>query len=377
MMKFVHIRKQVLTIVIVICCVALLVWYFWVGHASKPEKEEGAEAPSRVSVQQGERIVTLDPAIQTKAGIVTSPLKRVIYKKELKAYGTVLDFQPIADLRKVLLDSQKALADLRNNFGAATAQVEKAKLSLDASRTEYERLKILHEDNRNVSDKALQAGEVAWRSDEATVRSAQETLRSAQESLHTGEQSLEVSQDTARQQWGNVIAGWLFEGEPAFERLRQRMDVLIQITLPSDVRIPAPPDSVQIQTGSGAVITARLVSSSPKTDPKIQGMSFFYLAPSQRSILQGMEIRAYLPVGQTVQGYFVPASAAVLWQGKTWAYVQKDSSNFVRREIPTDTPVQGGWFVATGFMPSDRIVTQGAELIFSTEFRSQIEKEEE
>jgi hypothetical protein len=369
--------KRVLAIAIAICCAALLVWYFWGGRRSQTEEDEGAQAPSRVSTQQGERIIALDEATQTRSGVVTSPLKPMTYKKELKAYGTVLDLQPLSDLHKALLDSRKNLADLRNNFGVATAQAEKAKVSLDASRKEYERLAALHKDDRNVSDKALQAGEVTWRSEDANVRASQQGLNSAQEALHTGEQSLGVLQDSARQQWGNVIAGWLFEGSPAFERLRQRLDLLVQITLPSDVRIPSPPDSVRVHAGSGTIVTARLVSPSPKTDPKIQGMSFFYLAPSQKDILQGMDVRAYLPVGQTLQGLFIPASAAVWWQGKTWAYVQKDLTHFVRREISTEMPVQGGWFIPKGFSAEDRIVTEGAELILSEEFRSQIEKEEE
>ncbi len=369
-------KRTILAIGIAIGCAALLAWYFWVGHGAKTEKEEGEKTPSRVSVQQGERIVALNEATQTRSGIVTSAIQPMTYKKELKAYGTVLDFQPLSDLRKLLLDSRKNLADLRNNFGMASAQVEKAKVSLDASQKEYERLRLLHEDNRNISDKALQAGEVTWRSDEANVRSAQQGFNSAQEALHAGEQSLEVQKDTARQQWGSVIAGWLLEGSPAFERLRQRLEVLIQITLPSDMRISSPPESVQIQAGPGTILTAHLVSPSPKTDPKIQGMSFFYLAPSQ-GILQGMDIRAYLPVGEALKGFFVPVSAAVMWQGKTWAYVQKNPTHFVRREISTETPVPGGWFVPKGSFGKERIVTQGAELILSEEFRSQIEKEEE
>lgn len=375
-MKYKPRPKRILAVAIAICCAVLLVWYFWGGHGSKTEKEEGDKTPSRVSVQQGERIITLDEATQSRSGIVTSPIQPMTHKKEFKAYGTVLDYQPLSDLRKGLLDSRKNLADLRNNFGMAAAQVEKAKVSLEASQREYERLRVLHDDNRNISDKALQAGEVAWRSDEATVRAAQQGLNSAQEALHTGEQSLEVLQDAARQQWGNVIAGWLLEESQALERLRQRVDVLVQITLSSDVRISSPPDSIGIQAGSGATITGRLVSPSPKTDPKIQGMSFFYLAPSQ-SILQGMDVRAYLPVGETLRGVFIPVSAAVMWQGKTWAYVQKDPTHFVRREIPTDTPVQGGWFVSTGFLAKDRMVTQGAELILSEEFRTEIEKEKD
>jgi len=376
-MKFGRGPKRIVTIVIVIGCAAVLVWYFWEGHRSKTEVDEGPEAPSRVSVQQGERIITLDEATQTRSGIITSPLNPMAYREELQAYGAVLEFQSLADLRKGLLDSRKNLVDSRKNLAATRAQVEKSKASLDASQKEYERLKTLHEDHQNISAKALQAGEAIWRSDKANTDAAEQGLHAAQETLHTAEQSLEVLQDTASQQWGTVIAGWLLEGSPSFERLRQRLDLLIQITLPSGVSIPSAPDSVQVQTGTGKMVFAHLISPSPRTDPRIQGTSFFYAVPAQPGLLQGMNIRAYLPVGQKLQGFFIPSLAVIWWQGRAWVFVQRTSDQFVRREIATERPVQDGWFIVGGFSAKDRIVIKGAELILSEEFRSQLEKEGE
>ena len=84
------------------------------------------------------------------------------------------------------------LIDLRKSIATAKADVDKAQANLEASRKEYERLKALHADNRNISDKALQAAAAAWHADEANLRAAQEALRS--------------SKVTARQRWGNVLA---------------------------------------------------------------------------------------------------------------------------------------------------------------------------
>jgi len=333
--------KLILTIIILIGIGGLLVWAFLQGRKELTTEQEGErpiKVPSRITVQGGESVVTLDKTTQTRSGIVIAPLKSICYREELPAYGVILELQGLVDLRKNLIDLRKNLVDLRNSHAAAKAQVEKTQVSLDASRNQYERLKILYEDNRNVSGKALQAGEVAWRSDEANARAAKEALYAAKEAIRAAEEALQVLNQTARQQWGRVLTKWLFEASPAFERLIKQKDFLIQITLPSGVDISSPPETASIQAVSGRMITARFVSSSPRTDPRIQGLSFLYLVPAQAGILPGMSVRAYLPVGEKFQGIVVPTSAVVWWQGKAWVYMQKDSNQFARHEMSTGTP---------------------------------------
>jgi hypothetical protein len=365
-------RRLVWILILVVCAGVVLTWYLLKGR----EGEQESKAPSRVSTQAGERVITLDQATQTRSGVATVPLQAMAYRQQLQAYGTVLDIQGLAEVRKTLLDLRKNLADLRTNEGAARAQSEKAKASLEASQKQYERLKILHDDNRNVSDKALEAGVAALRSDEASMRASQQGVRASQEARRAAEESIKVLRNTASEQWGNTIARWVFDDSPAFLRIVQRQDVLLQITLPSGTAIASPPDSVLVQTAAGKTTPAKLISSSPRTDPRIQGMSFFYVAPSQPDMIPGMNIRAYLPVGQNMDGVFVPASAVVWWQGKTWTYIQRASNQFVRREIAADLPVQEGWFVSGVLSANDRIVVKGAELLLSEEFRPQIEAEE-
>ncbi len=241
----------------------------------------------------------------------------------------------------------------------AKAQVERARASLEASRKEYERLKPLH-DNQNISAKVFQAAEATSRSDEANAGAAQTAVS--------------VLEGTIRQRWGMVVARWLFDGSKEFERLMQRQDVLLQITLPPGSRLSSAPRNARIQSPEGKIASASLISPSPSTDPRIQGMSFFYLAQARTTdLLPGMNVLAYLPNGSQTQGVIVPASAVVWWQGKAWIYRQKDSDHFVRREIPTETPVGDGWFVGQGLSPNDRLVASGAQLLLSEELRSQIQ----
>ncbi len=374
-MKIGHRFKWILGIIIV-CLAALLIWrLFFQGR--RPESAKEMERPnplSSASTRREEHVITLAQATQTRTGIVTALPQPMAYREELQAYGRVLELQNLVDLRKNRLDLRTRRTDLRNNLAGAKAQAERTSLSLEASRKQYERLKTLYEDNRNVSEKAFQAGEVTWRSDEANAHAAEQGLQAAQEALRIGEEALKVLGENARQQWGGVIAGWLLNGPAALDRLLQQQDVLIQITLPSGIHIAAPAAAVSIQTPVGTVVSAHFVSQSPRTDPHIQGMSFFYVAPRQATLLAGMGVIPFLPVGPNVKGFFIPASSIVWWQGMAWVYVQRNPTQFWRQEASTANPVRDGFFAAKGFTGKERIVVQGAQILLSEEFRPQVQQ---
>ena len=342
--------KIALTGCVLAAICAVLVWAYLVGRkdlAEEKERERPVKTASRVSTPGGETVVTLDRETQARIGIVAVPLKATRRAGEITAYGTVL---PLQDL-----------ADFMNGYVSAKGRWEEAQASLDASGKEYERLKKLHEEDRNVSDRVLEAGEAKWRADLAGVRAAQHGLRSLE--------------GTAAQKWGNVIAGWIVAGSPSLERLIRQRDFLILVTLPSGTSLRSPPKSANVRGPSGDSVRSTLVSSAPATDPRIQGMSFFYLAPADRagSLLPGMDVAAFLAVGPKREGTMIPASAVVWWQGKGWIYLKKDPARFFRLDIATDAPVGGGWFVTSRFTPGDRLVVTGAQLLLSEEFRSRIQ----
>lgn len=265
------------------------------------------------------------------------------------------------------------LSDARNSYATVQAQLDKAQASLDAARQEYQRLDQLHNDDHNVSDKAFQAGLAAMKTEEANVRAAQTAVQS--------------SANSVIQRYGESITAWLATDTPAFRRLLQQQDVLIQVTFPAGAPDIAPPKTIRVQVKENTFVTASLVSRSPRIDPRIQGIGFFYLASAQM-LVPGMNVLAYLPASESpanakipvnneIRAVIVPQSAVVWWQGKAWIYVQKDDERFVRREVPTDQPVENGFVVRSGLMPNATIVIGGAQLLLSEEFRSQIQVGEE
>lgn len=324
---------------------ALVIWGFIAGQkerAVEAEREQPVATPSRVSVEQGEPIVTLDMKTQVASAVSVTPLQPESRRQRIRAYGAVVVIQ--------------GLSDIANNYASAQAQLQKAQAGLAAARREYERLQDLHRDDRNVSDKVLQAAEAAWRGSEADAQSARVAMKSAADNLRT--------------QWGTVIAKWITNGNAqVLERLLAQRDVLVQVTLPGDAAGITAPREAMVQAPGGKSVASRLVSAAPRIDAAIQGLSFYYLAPAA-GLVPGMHVVIWLPAGPSAEGVIVPDSAVVWWQGKAWAYFQKDATRFARRPVPADHPVENGWFVPGGTV--QRVVTRGAQMLFSEEFRAQV-----
>lgn len=287
--------------------------------------------------------MTLTAVQQENDGIVAAALASRVHVKELRVFGHVLALQ--------------GLADLRSKYLRDRASLESALARRDVAGKEYRRLKRLNA-QQNVSDRSLQAAEAAW--------------RIAAVNAHASKEALPVLENKIRLMWGDVIAGWLFEGSGAFQRLMQKKDVLVQVTFQPGTQVSPTPGSITILGATGGRITARLVSPAPETDPRIQGISFFYLAPPEGSLISGMNVAAYIPAGPPEKGVFLPGSAVVWWRENPWAYVQKSSEQFVRRKVPTQNPMAGGYFVVEGFREGESVVVRGAQMLLSEEFRTQI-----
>ncbi len=343
--------KIILTIMILVAAaVVLLIWTLNRASKELPSKAQQPKPASQGSKQAEESVIILSKLAQQRNGIVTAPFETIVHRESLQAYGVVLHLT--------------ALADLRNTYVLAKARVEDGLTKLDVSKKEYERLKVLNEDNKNASDKDLQSGEANWRSAEINLRASKEVLPTLEGAV--------------RQQWGEVIAKWLFEGSPAFYKLIQQEDLLLQITLPSGAHISPVPKTISVQAPDGAFVSAHFLSPSPRTDPHIQGISFLYLAPARGiNLLPGMSVAASMPAGAQVRGFFIPGSAIVWSQGKAWAYTQKGEEQFVRRRVATKVPAQDGYFVTKSFKRGERIVVKGAQLLLSEEFRTKTQTGEE
>lgn len=315
--------------------------------SSDEETERQTAAPTHVTTQGGFVVVTMKSDEQERNGIRTAQLEATSRRQELAGTAVILTVHD--------------LINLRNEYVSASAQLQKAKASLDVSEREYERINGLYKDDRNASAKAVQAAQGAMQSDRVSVKAEEDAVF--------------LQQSNVRQQWGETVAGWLISGSSEFERIIRQQDLLLQITMPVGTSQSTAPASASLQTAQGKLLRARLVSPFPRLDSRIQSPSFLYITANQPGLTPGLNLGVLLPSGPTVLGVIVPADSVVWWEGKAWAYLQLSPDQFSRREVPTLAPTSGGWFVQStpkgAFKPGDKLVINGAQQVLSEEFRSQ------
>ena len=351
-------RKATLIIglqtLIIIVLFWVLVFYGKDEYEAATHKDDDViTGTSHVSSQNGTATITLSAESQQQSGISTSPLKSASHVAAVSSFGMVTGIE--------------TLVEQRTRYLAARSESNVVRASIDNSRQEYHRLLQLNRDNRNVSDRAVAAAEAAWRSDEARLAAAETAAASIR--------------DTIRQQWGETLASWATQPSvnATLQRLLQSQDVLIQVTLPFDSAVPRQGTSIAIEpTGAqGTTIPASFVSVSPQTDATIQGKTYFYQAAAG-SLRAGMRVTARLPAqGKATTGVNVPQTAVVWYGNKAWIYKKQAADRFIRQQISTDTEVGDSWFNATGLKAGEEVVTNGAQLLLSEEFKYQIKNENE
>jgi len=341
----------VLAVVVLAGVAGGLIWgYLGRSEPSNGKEEEQAVmAPRRASIVNGEPVVTLDAALQRDTGIETMMLRTTAYNQQLRAYGTVLDLQP--------------LTELSNRYATAVAARQTAQAKLAASRMAFDRASKLYREQQNVSAAQLQSAEAAFRIDQAALAAADAQLATLQVSV--------------QQAWGVVLGQALVDKTPIFSRLIERRDVLIQVTLPPSEFVAKPPTEAAVQLPDGRHASLQFLSLGTRTDPRIQGLSFFYMAPADTGLLPGMNVLAFLPSDKPIAGALVPASAVVWWQGRAWAYVKAGADIFIRREIPTDVLAPEGGYVVPQIADASEVVTRGAQLLLSEELRGNARSNEE
>lgn len=335
--------KRLVIALLLLGLAAIVAWLYVSGKLSTGSKDNPTAQPATtqsVAVVNGVTVVMLAPAIQTQSGIITQPLSAASYRPETAAYGTVLDLQP--------------LIDLRTRYASARADADAARAMAAASRQEYQRSRLLYQDNQNLALKTYQAAQAAYQSDQAKADAA---------ALNT--QNIQAA---ARQQFGATLTRWALDPHsPELARLLNRQAVLLRVTLPLDEGRAAPAQ-IQISANNDRRLPAYLVSPSPQSDPAVQGSAFIYRAAAP--IAAGTNIAAHVPTAnQVTHGTLVPASAIVWYGGQPWAYKQIDAAHFGRYPVAQQSPMQGGFFVTQGFKPGERVVVSGAQLLLSEELK--------
>ncbi|MDE2419208.1 MAG: hypothetical protein KGN32_15510, partial [Burkholderiales bacterium] len=213
---------------------------FWMGQvtpSSRPMTEKTADS-STLSIDQTER---------ERVAIETKQAQAGFQQMQFTVLATVLSVQD-------LVDAATAVA-------TAQAQSDRASAQRHASRRELDRLQGLHAQDRNVSDKSVEAAEAAWRSDEAGVLATRAALDAAISSVRT--------------RWGAQLTQALVNRTTLYRHLESQHKVLLRVVATGDATQAQMPRTIDVEDPSGVSRRAQLISRTPSVDPRIQGTAYF------------------------------------------------------------------------------------------------------
>jgi hypothetical protein len=337
----------------------LIVMLFWVlvfygkdeYEASSQVSTDKIATPNRISNKAGNTIITVNTATQAQSDIKTSTLKAGTHQATIDSYGNVIS-----------IDS---LIDLRTRYLSSKAEAEVLRTTLTHFKSEYNRLHALNMDDKNISDRAVAAALVDIKSNEAKVFSAELNATNLAGSM--------------QQAWGEGLAQLALSKDTSqlLQNLIDYKEVLIQITLPFDSPEPSQKSSISVtpSLASSHTLNAQYISRAPASSATIQGKTYFYHAKSPE-LRAGMQVKVLSSQNKgSITGVIIPSTAVIWYGGKPWVYRKLGADQFSRLPINTEVELENGWFYTGKLTPNDAVVTSGAQLLLSEEFKSQITNE--
>jgi hypothetical protein len=341
----------------------LIIALFWVlifygkdeYEAYQNSHEDEIATPNRISEKDGINIVSLSYATQQNSGITTAKLVSSNFAGTLKSTGSA-----------IAIDS---LIEAKANYLRTKSEVALARAASGNNSQQYQQLKMLNEDDKNVSDKVVQDALAAVNADKAKITAAQLQLSNLQNAV--------------KLQWGETLATLAFSDKlPAhLANLLNSKNILVQVSLPPESPTPSAGSSLNLSPlNSSSTIKAIYVSPAAQSDATGYGKTFYYSAPAdQLRIGMRVNVEAASSATASNSGVLIPNQAIVWFGGKPWAYFKQGKNTagedqFARKPIITDTEVAGGWF-NQDLDENSEVVASGAQLLLSEEFKNQIKNE--
>jgi membrane fusion protein, multidrug efflux system len=314
-------------------------------------QEEEVTTQNRSFQTSATTIVKVSKVAQLQSGIQTQPLTLTSKRVTLNTLGNVLNVD--------------ALIEERARYLNATSNANLLNILMLNQARDYHRMHLLNQDDKNVSDQAMQLARTNYEQTQVKYKAA----------------LLEVESiaNTIRTNWGVTIAKEVMQAKlsPLFDNLLSRNEVLILVTYPNESSITEPFEKVTLRPISTSnVIEASLICESTSTDPTIQGRTYYYHAPA-KYLRSGMRLNVEIhPDKQEKQGVIIPQNAIIRYAGLAWVYKKQKEEEFVRIPVKTDTNEDNGWFNPLDLLhEGDEIVINGAQLLLSEEFKYQIKNE--
>lgn len=349
---FILLLSQLIIVKPSILCliVAVFVLLAPLTSAETGDDDDDRHETAAAAMLSGQSVVFLEQDTQALAGVETITLQPAHFQSEQIAYGKAVNLQP--------------LLELRQRYFNAAAEHSIAKSRFDQADQAIKRLRNLHK-NQAVSTRKLQQQHSLWLSAKAEYEASGLQLKSIRES--------------SLLDWGKQLSDWALTPESQqFTDMISGEKTLLQITLPPDQSLPDTTQSIYTaRSGQRRMAQkATLISADPQTDETLQGEAFFFLSDDKLS--SGMRVTAWIPQQQSsLAGVIIPASAVIRHLGQSYVYLKTDKEQFTRRKLSNLIDAETGYFIRDELAPGLQLVTTGAQVLLSEEFRGRIPDEDD
>lgn len=320
----------------------LLLMCFFLHNAALIAAEEPKDSTG------AEHGLVIEQETQQRLGLETIELQAAHYRPEFIAYGIVQDLQP--------------LLDLRNRYFAAQAAQNISAARLKQAQQNLTRLNALYREDI-IAQSKLQTQQAQWQADQAQAGADQYQVAA----IRVG----------AELQWGKKLADLALSNASA--PILAPNAKLLLVTLPPERSLPAQLKTIDIARAAERrqASVATFVSAAPQTSGAFQGETYFF-STNDAALRIGMRVTAWIEQQSSeLQGVMIPATSVVWHLGQAFVYIQDGDDRFERCAIDTSFPSAQGYFVREPFTAGEKLVTTGAQMLLSEEFRTQIPSEDD
>jgi hypothetical protein len=294
-------------------------------HKAPAEQAAAAEKAATAKDEGGaERGVVLKPEEVATMGIATTAAQATENAPEVQGFGVVLAHETIA---------------------TAVAEVRTAMAAERQSHAALERTHRLAGTPGAMPAETQETAERQASADQAALELARQKLSST---------------FGLNPRWKNA------DNNAQLRSLAGGESKLIHVTFPLGLLGDTDPNTMRLTRIDGSKSWPSKVVWHAPADATVPGQSYFAILKSAE-IGAGDHVLAWTPVGATEKGVTVPASAAVISNGKFYCYVEEKAGTFVRTEFDPGRPTADGYFVKDGISPGDELVTHAAGQLLARE----------
>jgi hypothetical protein len=353
-------KKSLMIIVIQSFVIILLIWVVILMGSDEfvdDDLFDEEETLSFIEVNdEGLNQIRLTEAIVKNSGIQTTKIIISNKQSSFSNYGIV--------------QATDTLIDLKNIYDQLMQEINTLQNQINTEEKKYLAFVDLNADGKNISDQALL--------DQQTLVN---NLRVSVEKKVVLKKNL---QQKVLSQWGSKFY-MAITGKAKDKQLNPLLNGearLVKITLPSSDSDNSIPRKIIFTPINGNNETEGIyLDKAPTIEPSILGQTFYYLIQSP-DIRIGSKLIGFYKEKQNndkqMNRYEVQSSSIVWSNGLPWVYIEEEPFLFVKKPVSLENEIKDGWLVISeALSTNDIIVSKGAQLLLSEEYKYQIKNENE